>query len=117
MARFKGSPNFSVALKLLKPTSSMVKGSRVDVFPEPSQVEPFFGSFRTYGGSENASNDVLTIFDTAIIETWFNPEITADCHIYVCETGKEYRIISEPENIDMRHKFMQFKVERVGGKP
>lgn len=117
MARFKGAPNFSVALKLLKPTSQMVKGTRTDTFDDPSKVEPFFGSFKTYGGSENASNDVLTIFDTAIVETWYNPEITADCRIYVCETGKTYNIISEPENIDMRHKFMQFKVERVGGKP
>ena len=117
MARYKGAPNFTVAMKLLKPTSTMSKGTRVDVFPDPDTLTPFFGSFKTYGGSESLSNDVLTVFDTAIIDTWYDPEITTDCQILICETGKRYRIISEPENIDMRHKFMQFKVQRVGGKP
>ena len=114
---YKVPAQFTVAMKLLVPTSTMVKGSRVDVFTDPEKAETFFGSFRTYGGSENVSNEVLTVFDTAIIDTWFNPNITQDCRILICETGKEYNIISTPENIDMRHKYMQFKVQRVGGKP
>lgn len=115
--RFKPNMPFDVAMKLLIPTSTMVKGVTKKVFPNPDEVEEImFGSFRTFGGTENFSNNVYTIFNTATIETWFNPDIKADCRIYICETGEVYEIISEPENIDMRHQFIQFKVEKVGGK-
>ena len=59
---------------------------------------------------------MLTIFATAIIETWYRPDIKSDCHIYICETGDEYKIIGIPEDIEMRHQFMKIKVEKVGGK-
>lgn len=115
--RFKPNAPFDVAMKLLIPTSTVVKGVTKKVFPIPDEVEEvMFGSFRTFGGTENFSNNVYTIFNTATIETWFNPDIKADCRIYICETGEVYEIISEPENIDMRHQFIQFKVEKVGGK-
>lgn len=118
MARnFKTPPNFPVAMKLLIPTTSMVKGTEVKTFPDPANLPVFFGSFRTFGGTENYSNNVYTIFATAIVDTWFNPAIQADCRVQICETGEIYEIISAPECIDMRHQFMQFKIQRVGGKP
>jgi hypothetical protein len=104
-------------MKLLKPTTSMVVGDRKTVYEDPAKVSAFFGAFRTYGGTENLSNDVYTVFDTAQVTTWYNPEIKQDCHIYLCQTEEEYRIITPPENINMRGQFMQFKVEKVGGKP
>ena len=108
---------FDVAMKLLKPTTTMVKGVTKKVYPDPSMVEDvFFGSFRTFGGTEQYSNEVYTILATATVDTWFNPEIKADCQIYLCDTGETYQIISQPENIDVRHQYMQFKVEKVGGK-
>ena len=114
---YRPTQPFNVAMKLLVPTSTVVKGVTKKVFPSPEDVENvFFGTFRTYGGTENFSNDVYTIFNTARIDTWYNPEIKADCEVYICETGETYQIISEPENIDMRHQFMQFKVEKVGGR-
>jgi SPP1 family predicted phage head-tail adaptor len=114
---FQPSSPFSVAMKLLVPTETMVKGVRKTVYSEPANSFQFFGNFKTYGGTENFSNDVYTIYDTAIIETWYNPSITSDCKIYICESGREYRIISEPEDIELRHQYMKFKVERIGGKP
>lgn len=115
--RFVPHSPFNVAMKLLVPTTTKVKGVTNKVFPSPDDVEKvFFASFVTYGGTENFSNNVYTIFDTAKVETWYNPEITADCEIYICDTGEIYQIISKPENIDMRHQYMQFKVEKVGGK-
>lgn len=108
---------FDVAMKLLKPTTTMVKGVAKKVYPDPQSVEGvFFGSFRTFGGTEQYSNEVYTILATATVDTWFNPEIKADCQIYLCDTGETYQIISQPENIDVRHQYMQFKVEKVGGK-
>jgi hypothetical protein len=114
---FKPAMPFDVAMKLLVPTSTMVKGVTKKVFPNPDEIQDvFFASFRTYGGTENFSNDIYTVFDTAVVETWFNPQITTDCQIYLCETGETFNVITKPENINMRHQFMQFKVEKVGGK-
>lgn len=117
MRRFNPGGPFDVPMKLLKPTTEMVKGVRKTTYTAPKDAAQFFGTFRTYGGTENFSNDIYTVFDTAIITTWFNPEIKVDCHIYLCASGDEYRIITTPENINMRGQFMQFKVEKVGGKP
>lgn len=108
---------FNIAMKLLIPTTVMVKGVAKKTFPKPSEVQNYFnGSFRTFGGTENFSNDIYTIFNTATIETWYDPAIKADCQVYICETGETYNIISEPEDIEMRHQFLKFKVEKVGGK-
>lgn len=109
---------FDVAMKLLIPTSQVVKGVTKKTYPDPQDVTTvFFGSFRTYGGTENRSNEIFTIYDTAVIDTWYNPAITADCRVYICETAEIYDVISRPENIGMRHQYMQFKLQKVGGKP
>lgn len=115
---FKPQTPFDSAFKLLKPTTTMVKGVAKKVFPEPADVtDVFYGNFRTYGGSENMSNDVYMVYDTGIINTWYDPQITSDCRVYLCDTGEVYEIINRPENISMRHQYLQFKVQKVGGKP
>ena len=118
MARnFKPQVPFDVAMKLLVPVETKVKGTTKKEFPNPSDVEQvFFGSFRTFGGTENFSNNVYTVFDTATIDTWYNPDISSDCRIYICETEEIFDVITRPENIGMRHQYMQFKVQKVGGK-
>lgn len=119
MAR-KFNPNapFDVAFKLLIPTWSTSKGVPQKAFPDPSKVDQIrFCSFKTYGGTEGWNNEIYTIIDTAHVVTWFDPAITADCRIYLCETGETWDVISRPENINMRHQFMQFKVQKTGGKP
>ena len=105
-------------MKLLTPTYSRVKGVPQKTFPDPDKVEEvFFGSFRTYGGTESISNGVYTVFDTGTIKTWYNPNIKSDCRVYMCDTGEIFEIISRPENINVRHQYMDFKVRLVGGKP
>lgn len=134
-------PVFDVAMKVMIPTIVMVKGVPKKVYKDATgklfdypfhindgepiefgrvityldSLEPIFGSFKTYGGTENMSNDMYTVFDTAVIDTWWNPEIKSDCQIYICETEEVWDVISNPENIDMRHQFMQFKVQKIGG--
>lgn len=116
--RYNPQIPFDVPMKLLKPTSTVVKGVTKKVFPDPTKVEEvFFGSFRTYGGTENMSNEVFTVYDTAVIDTWYRNDITSDCRVYICETGEIYDVISRPENIGMRHQYMQFKLQKHGGKP
>lgn len=118
MARkFKPNVPFAVPMKLLIPTSTVIKGVPKKVFPDPEDGELFMGSFRTFGGTENLANDIYTVYNTATIDTWYRPDITTDCRICICETGEIFDVVSPPENIDMRHQYLQFKVQKVGGKP
>lgn len=118
MARsYRPSAPFNVPMKLLKPSGDRVLGVLDKSFSTPADSELIFGSFRTFGGTENTRNDVYTIIDTGVVDTWYRPDIKADCRIYLCETEQTYEIVSDPEDIDFRHQYMQFKVKKVGGKP
>ncbi len=74
----------------------------------------FFGSFKTYGGTEKTVNGVYSIEDTANIETWYRPDIKANCRVAL-ESGEIYDIMGEPEDINRRHQFLKFKVKRIKG--
>lgn len=118
MARsFRPSGPYTVAIKVLIPVETKVMSTKKKTFPDPKDVETvIFCSFKTYGGTENFSNDLYTIYDTATVETWWRSDITSDCRIYICETGESWDVISRPEDVDMRHQYMRFKVQLVGGK-
>lgn len=119
MAYVPNTP-FTVPMKLLIPTWKTVSGVRKKVYPSPDEVTDddmlIFGSFRTFGGTETNSNGVYSIENTATIETWFRPDITADCQIALIPTGEIYEVIGAPENIEMRNQYLKFKVKMVGGK-
>lgn len=107
---------FNVAMKLLVPIEGRVQGALKKEYSDPETSELFYGSFRTFGGVENVRDGVYTLINTATIDTWYRPDIKANCRIYLCETGQVYEIIGEPEDIDMRHQYLQFKVRKEGGK-
>lgn len=113
---YRPSAPFNVPMKLLVPVTVQVYGVAQKTFSSPADSELFFGSFRTFGGTENVRDDVYTIIDTAVVDTWYRPDIKADCQIYLCDTEQTYDIISDPEDIDFRHQYMQFKVRKAGGK-
>ena len=107
---------FAVPFKLLQPTVTNVRGARVKDYPNPNDVDMvMFCSFRTFGGTERMENDIYTLEDTATLNTWFQPSITADCRIYLCDTGKTYEIVGTPENIGMRNQYLSIKVRAIGG--
>ena len=103
---------FNVPMMIMTPTTTRVQGVAKKTYTEGGM---FFGAFRTFGGTEREVNDVIQIDATAVIDTYYRPDINANCQIKVLETSKVYDIISEPEDIDMRHQYMQFKVRKVGG--
>lgn len=114
MAEFNPA-RFSAALILLIPTYETVMGVPSKTFPSPAEGIRFYGSFKTYGGTERDVNGLYAIEDTAQIECWYDPAIKSDCRVYVSDTGATYDIINEPEDISLRHQFMMFKVRRVKG--
>ncbi len=120
MARnFRPIVPFSCAMKLLIPTYQTVKGVRQKIYPDPTKDDGGIrinGSFRTFNGTETTSNDTVTVVDTATIQTWYRPDIKSDCRIWICETGFTYDIIGDPEDINMRHQYVQMRVQKTGGK-
>lgn len=106
---------YNVPMYVLTPTTTTVKGVGVKTYPQATDKNLIFGSFKTYGGTESESNGVITVLDTANVETWFNPDITSDCRIMLAESNKVYEVIGEPEDIDFRHQFLKFKVQAVRG--
>ena len=65
---------------------------------------------------ETTANGVYSVEDTATIETWYRPDITAACRIVLAnDTTAVYEIVGTPEDIEMRHQFMQIRVRRVKG--
>ena len=75
----------------------------------------FFGSFKSYGGTERDVNGIYSVEDTANIETWYRPDIKSNCRVARANDGAIFDIINEPEDINMRHQFLKFKVKRVKG--
>lgn len=110
---------FNVAMKILIPEWKTIKGVKTKIYPNPEDVSDdlvFFGSFRTFGGTETTINDVYSVENTATVETWFRPEIKADCRIFIPAIGDIYEVVGTPENIEMRNQFLKFKVRGIGGK-
>lgn len=109
-----------IPLILLIPTTKKITGVVKNEYPSIEEAlkikeNVFFGSFKTYGGTEKNVNGVYSIIDTANIETWYRPDIKSNCRIAL-ETGEIYDIINEPEDINRRHQFLKFKVQRVKGR-
>lgn len=117
MARgYKPSVPFAVPFKVLPQITTMIQGVSKRDFARPNDVrEVMFCSFRTFGGTERDINGVYTLEDTATLDTWFDPAITADVRIYLLDTGATYEVIGTPENIDMRNQYLRLKVRRIGG--
>ena len=101
-------------LKLQIPVPKVVSG--VTKYDYKDATEPiFYGSFKTYGGTEQNINDIYSIKDTANIVCFYRPDITTNCKIINLKNNKEYRVIAEPENTDERNQFLKFRVERIKG--
>lgn len=115
MSTYRPSLPFSTPLVLLIPTYTNVNGVRKKTFPAVENGFVFYGTFKTYGGTERDVNGVYSVEDTANIETWYRPDITSGCRIAIAGTNAVYDVMGEPENIDMRNQFLKFKVSRVKG--
>lgn len=110
---YKPSTPYSTPAELLIPTYSSVKGVPVKSYPKTGAKINV--SWKTYGGTETIENGLYSVIDTAVIETWYRPDIKADCRIKNLLTGRSFEIVGKPENIDMRNQFLKFRVQAVEG--
>lgn len=101
---------FATVAQLYNPAETSVKGVLVKTYESAGNI---FCSFKTYGGTESVQNNVLTVEDTARVETWFREDIKSNSRIVV--GSKVYEVIGEPEDIEQRHQFLKFTVRGVRG--
>lgn len=109
---------FTVPTRLLIPTYRRVKGVPEKIWPDPAIVtddNTIFINFRTFGGTESTENGVLSVVSTGVVDTWYRPDITAACRLYLIDTGELYEILGDPEDIERRHQYLRIKVKRIGG--
>lgn len=109
---YRPSGPFNVPMFIFIPTTITAKGSTKKVYPDEGEL--IYCSFKTFGGTESTANGMLTVEDTAVIETWYRPDITSDCEIRD-EDGNKYEILGKPENINRRNQILKFKIRSVRG--
>lgn len=112
MPEYKPKGPFNVPMFLFIPTLITSKGSTKKVYPQTGEL--IYCTFRTFGGTEKVVNNVLTIEDTVVIETWFRPDIKSDCKIKDID-GIEYEILGTPENINKKNQYLRFKIRAIRG--
>lgn len=94
------------------PTVTTYNGVRTKTFA--ASGETIFVNWKSRGGTESTVNGVVSILDTAIVTTWYRSDITSGSRLKLAD-GRIYEIVSEPENIEERNIFLQFKVQRAKG--
>lgn len=112
MANYRPKGPFNVPMFLFVPSETKAKGSAKKIYPDEGEL--IYCSFRTFGGTERIVNDVLTIEDTAVIETWYRPDIKSNCKLKDVD-GIEYEILGTPENIEKRSQYLKLKIRAIRG--
>lgn len=115
MSSYKLSGPLNVPMILLIPTMTESYGVETKTFPTLAKGIPINGTFRTFGGSERSVNGVYSVENTATVETWYRPDIKADCRVALADTGAVYEIVGTPEDIGMRHQYMVLRLTEVKG--
>ena len=101
----------TTAFRLLIPTSKIVEGKTKKEFPSTGPV--ILANMKTYGGTEREKNGVWYNEDTAELTTWWRPDITGDCRLKRDSDGAVFEIISVPENVEGRNKYLLLKIRRL----
>ena len=94
------------------PTITTYNGVRTKTYP--ASGETIFVNWKSYGGTESVNDGIVSILDTAMITTWYRSDIKSG-YILKLADGRVYEVISEPENIEMQNRFVQFRVQRAKG--
>lgn len=117
---YKINEPYTTTMYLLEPVITRSKGVSNKTFPKCKDADIIYCSFKTYGGTvvtksnEKDVNGLLSVVDTANVETWYNPNITSDCRL-AFDDDNQYEIIGSPENVSMRNKTMKIKLKKVMG--
>lgn len=110
--RYKPDTPYHAKIFLCEVKTEVIKGAAKKTVSETGKV--VYCSFRTFGGTEKSVNGLFSVEDTAVIETWYRPDINSGS-VFRDISGKAYEVIGTPENIEMANKVLKFKVRAVKG--
>lgn len=113
MSAYKPQQPFNVPARILKGSFEKINGVNVKKFTEGALI---WISAKSYGGTEKVINDKYIIVDTLSIETWYRPDICSEDAIKLLDDNSIWEILNTPEDIERRHQFLKFKVQRYKGK-
>lgn len=111
MKEYKPQTPFLVPAKYFNPIETLKRGVVVKDYETTGHT--FYCSFRTFGGTETNVNGVIVVENTATIETWYTANIKASTQIEI--DGVRYELLTAPENIAMRNKWLRFKIRAIHG--
>lgn len=111
MKEYKPQTPFLVPAKYFNAVETVKLGVVVKDYEKTGH--DFYCSFRAFGGTETTVNGVLVVENTATIETWYTPNIKASTRIEI--DGIQYELLTKPENIAMRNKWLRFKIRAIHG--
>ena len=109
---FSPSLPFNVPMTVLKTTTARVNGVLVKARTDGRGI---YCSFRTFGGTERERDGVTVVEDTAVVQTWYGPDVLAGDALRREDDGSVWEILGTPEDVGMRHQWMQMKVRRAQG--
>lgn len=113
MADYKPKGPFSVPFKIGTPSVTTKKGVPTKTYTESETI--YYGTFRTFGGTESVKDGLYSVINTATLETWYTPDIKADSRIHLLQTDELYEVVGKPENIQMRNQYMLARLQAVTG--
>ena len=112
MFRPASANQMTTPMKLQVPTTTTIMGVAKKTYADGDVI---MCNFKTYGGTESVSNDILSVIDTAQITCWYRPDIKSDCRLKRLSDGVVFEILGEPENLEQRNQILYFKIRRVKG--
>lgn len=108
-------------LQLQQPVYSVYNGVNNKSYPNANGL--IMANFKTFGGTEQNNNGVISVIETAQIVCRYRPDIKSDTRFVLLPAGKDengkpkavYEVLGDPENIEMRNMFLKIKVKRIKG--
>lgn len=113
MFRPKKAAQMTTPFSVLVATETKTNGILKKTYSEKNGA--FFANVSSYGGTERQNNGVTVIDDTAVLITYFRPDITAENRLRRLTDGAVFEIFGTPENIENRNQYLKVKIKRVRG--
>lgn len=93
-----------------KATSKTVNGRTQKTYTDVGTVR---GKFKQKGTAETQANGLTVINEKTTFITWYKADIKAKDRLTI--NGIDFEIKGEPENVEMRSRYMVITLERIGG--
>lgn len=71
------------------------------------------GKFKQKGTAEATTNGLIVVNTKTTFTTWFKSTVTATDILTI--NGVDYEIIGDPENVEMRGRYMIINLEKISG--